>query len=90
MDGVKTAKKIKHGDEVLLSDFSFPATANVVEDLGAKPVFIDVKLDTFNMDSDCLKNKLSEKYESGYFVDALGNPSGIHSIKIFAKNITSH
>ena len=63
--------KIKHGDEVLLSDFSFPATANVVEDLGAKPVFIDVKLDTFNMDSDCLKNKLSENTKAVIFVDAL-------------------
>lgn len=77
--------KIKHGDEVLLSDFSFPATANVVEDLGAKPVFIDVKLDTFNMDSDCLKNKLSENTKAVIFVDALGNPSGIHSIKNICK-----
>ena len=37
------------GDEVIVSDFSWPATANVVEDLGARPVFSDVSLETFNM-----------------------------------------
>ena len=35
------------GDEVAISDFSFPATANVVEDLGAKPIFVDVNINHF-------------------------------------------
>lgn len=73
--------KIQKGDEVLISDFSFPATANVVEDLGAKPVFVDVKLDTFNMDPDNLEKRLSKKTKAVIFVDALGNPSGISDIK---------
>ncbi len=30
------------GDEVIVSDFSFPASGNVVEDLGARPVYADV------------------------------------------------
>ena len=34
---------ISEGDEVIVSDFSFPATANAVEDLGAIPVFADVE-----------------------------------------------
>ena len=45
------------GDEVAVSDFSFPATANVVEDLGAKPLFVDVDPLSFNM---CFKAVLAE------------------------------
>jgi perosamine synthetase len=38
------------GDEVIVPDFTFPATANVVELVGATPILIDVDLATFNMD----------------------------------------
>jgi DegT/DnrJ/EryC1/StrS aminotransferase family len=38
------------GDEVITSPVSWPATANVVLHLGAKPVFIDVEPDTLNID----------------------------------------
>lgn len=69
------------GDEVIVSDFSFPATANVVEDVGAKPVFADVSLETFNMLPEELENKITERTRAVIFVDALGNPSGIHAIK---------
>jgi dTDP-4-amino-4,6-dideoxygalactose transaminase len=72
---------IKPGDEVLLSDFSFPATANVVEDLYAYPVFVDVDLETYNMRPDDLEKKITKKTKAVIFVDALGNPSGIHRIK---------
>lgn len=69
------------GDEVIVSDFSFPATANVVEDVGAKPVFADVSLETFNMLPEDLEKKITERTRAVIFVDALGNPSGIHAIK---------
>jgi len=41
---------LKPGDEVLVPAFTWIATANVVEHLGAKPVFVDVDLRTFNID----------------------------------------
>lgn len=75
------ATDIKSGDEVIISDFSFPATANVVEDLGAIPVFADVSLETFNMLPEELEKKITPKTKAVIFVDALGNPSGIHKIK---------
>ena len=71
---------IKPGDEVIVSDFSFPATANVVEDIGAIPVFADVSLDTFNLLPEELEKKITPKTKSVIFVDAFGNPSGLHSI----------
>lgn len=69
------------GDEVIVSDFSFPASANVVEDLGAIPVFADVDLNTFNMLPSELEKKISPRTKAVIFVDALGNPTGVTEIK---------
>lgn len=72
---------IKPGDEVIVSDFSFPATVNVVEDLYATPIFADVDKETYNMNPVDLEKKITRKTKAIIFVDALGNPSGIHKIK---------
>jgi len=72
---------IKQGDEVIISDFSFPATVNVVEDLNATPVFADVDPETFNMDPVELEQKITKWTKAVIFVDALGNPGGIHVVK---------
>lgn len=72
---------IKPGDEVAISDFSFPATANVVEDLGARPVFVDVSPSTFNMCVDDLLSKLTPKTKAVIFVDSFGNPTGQYDVK---------
>jgi len=69
------------GDEVIVSDFSYPASANVIEDLGATPVFADVDLNTFNMLPSELESKITEKTKAVMFVDALGNPTGVIEIK---------
>ena len=68
------------GEEVVVSDFSFPATANVVEDLGATPVFADVSRETYNMRPETLEALLTPRTKAVIFVDALGNPSGLHAI----------
>ena len=41
---------LKPGDEVIVPGFTWVATANVVELMGAKPVFCDIELSTFNID----------------------------------------
>ncbi|MDE0784626.1 MAG: DegT/DnrJ/EryC1/StrS aminotransferase family protein [Planktomarina sp.] len=72
---------VKAGDRVAVSDFSWPATCNVVEDLGAIPVFIDVDIHTYNMCPIDLEKKLESSFAGVIVVDALGNPSGIGQIK---------
>lgn len=49
------------GDEVIVPAFSYVATANVVELVGAKCVFADIDLDTFNIDVAQLKDLISDK-----------------------------
>lgn len=72
---------ISTGDEVIVSDFSFPASVNVIEDTGAKPIFADVDLETFNMMPEELEKKITQKTKAVIFVDTFGNPTGIHKIK---------
>ncbi len=43
------------GDLVIVTAYSFIATANVIELCGAQPVFVDIQPDTFNLDPDCLE-----------------------------------
>jgi perosamine synthetase len=49
------------GDEVVVPAFTWVSTANVVEYVGATPVFCDVELDTFNLDPDALAASISER-----------------------------
>lgn len=48
------------GDEVILPSFTFVASANVVEYVGAKPVFVDIDLDTFNIDVSKIEDSITE------------------------------
>lgn len=72
---------IGDGDEVIVSDFSFPASSNVVEDVGARVVFADVSLETYNMLPQELESKITEKTKAVIFVAALGNPTGLTKIQ---------
>lgn len=55
------ALNIKAGDEVIVPDFTFPATANVVEAVGATPKFVDIDLDTFCIDTDKIEEQITKK-----------------------------
>src|SRR5918912_1768791 len=52
---------LKPGDEVIVPAFTWVATANVVEYMGAKPVFCDIDLATFNLDTAQLEGRVSER-----------------------------
>ncbi len=49
---------VRAGDLVLVTTYSWIATANVIELCGAQPVFVDIQPDTFNMDPDQLESIL--------------------------------
>lgn len=52
------ALDVRPGDIVLVTAYSWVATANVIELCGARPVFVDIRPDTFNMDPACLEAAL--------------------------------
>jgi perosamine synthetase len=49
------------GDEVIVPAFTWVSTANVVEHLGAKPVFCDVDLATYNIDTELIAGLVTER-----------------------------
>ncbi len=49
------------GDEVIIPDFTFIATSNVISRLGATPVFVDIDKDTYNMDPSLIQSKITRK-----------------------------
>lgn len=49
------------GDEVLVPDFTFPASANVIRHCGATPVLVDIDLATFNIDVADLEKKITPR-----------------------------
>jgi perosamine synthetase len=52
---------LKAGDEVIVPAFTWVSTANVVEYMGAKPVFCDVDLATFNIDTAAIEPLITER-----------------------------
>jgi dTDP-4-amino-4,6-dideoxygalactose transaminase len=68
------------GDEVIVPAFSYIATANVVELVGAKPVFIDINLDTFNIDVNKIEAAITSKTKAIIPVHEFGLASDITQI----------
>ncbi|MBN1762913.1 MAG: DegT/DnrJ/EryC1/StrS family aminotransferase [Methanomicrobia archaeon] len=52
---------IQHGDEVIVPSFTFIATANAPLFVGAKPVFADIEEETYGLDPEDVKEKITGK-----------------------------
>jgi dTDP-4-amino-4,6-dideoxygalactose transaminase len=52
---------LSEGDEVIMPSFSFVSTANAVVRLGAKPVFVDIRPDTLNMNEELIASAVSPR-----------------------------
>jgi len=76
---------IKRGDEVIVPAFSYIATANVVELLGAKSVFVDIDINTFNIDASKIESKITDKTKAIIPVHEFGLPCDISTVCEIAK-----
>ncbi|MBD3186392.1 aminotransferase class I/II-fold pyridoxal phosphate-dependent enzyme [Candidatus Bathyarchaeota archaeon] len=76
---------IKRGDEVLVPSFSFIASANAVLNFGAKPIFVDVDRETFNMSVDDIPSKINERTKAIMPVHLYGLPAAMDSLEEIAE-----
>jgi dTDP-4-amino-4,6-dideoxygalactose transaminase len=65
------ALEVGPGDDVIVSDFTFAASANAVTYVGARPVFIDSDTSTWNMDPDLLAEELAARAKRGTLPKAI-------------------
>ena len=73
------------GDEVILPSHTFIATANTVVQVGAKPVFVDIDLATYNIDPAKIEEKITRKTKAIMPVDQVGLPVDLDKIHSIAK-----
>ena len=76
-------RKINPGDEVITVAAGFPTTVSPVIQYGAVPVFVDVTLDTYNIDCNQIEKALSTKTKAVMLAHTLGNPFDIKRVKEF-------
>lgn len=68
------------GHEVIVPSFTYVATANAVEYCGARPVFADIDLDTFNLDPRQVEERLSARTVAVLPVHLFGLPADMESL----------
>jgi dTDP-4-amino-4,6-dideoxygalactose transaminase len=68
------------GDEIITSTFTFFATAGVISRLGAKPVFVDIDLNTFNINPDLIEKAITPKTRAIIPVHLYGQVSEMDEI----------
>ncbi len=78
-------RQVKRGDEVITVAAGFPTTVAPILQYGAVPVFVDVKLPEYNIDSSLLENALSDKTKVVMIAHTLGNPFDIKTVKEFCE-----
>ncbi len=68
------------GDEVVSVSHSFIATANAIRYCGATPVFVDVSLDTFNVDASLVAAAIGPKTKAAIVVHQMGMPADLEAL----------
>ena len=75
---------IKPADEVITTPFSFFATAETILLVGAKPIFIDIRRDSYNLDYEKLEMAISSKTKAIIAVSLYGQTADMKNINKIA------
>ena len=76
---------MKPGDEVITVAAGFPTTVNPIMQNNLVPVFVDVELETYNVNVEELEKAISEKTKAIILAHTLGNPFNIQKVKEFCE-----
>jgi len=74
-------RAIKKGDEVIGIAAGFPTTVNPIVQFGAIPVFVDVDLETHNVNADLIEAAITPKTKAIMLAHTLGNPYNLEKVK---------
>lgn len=78
-------RQVVPGDEVITVAAGFPTTVAPIVQLGAVPVFVDVTLGTYNVDTTQLERALSSKTKAIMLAHTLGNPFDVDAVGAFCR-----
>lgn len=76
-------RRLKPGDEVITIAAGFPTTITPIIQNKLVPVFLDIELDTYNIDLNNLEKALSKKTKAVFLAHTLGNPFNLNRAKKF-------
>ena len=79
------AAGIKSGDEVIVPDLTFVATANAVAYIGAKPVLVDIDADTLCISPEAIERAITPRTRAIVPVHLYGHPADMDVINAIAK-----
>ncbi len=83
--GITVAVKARgrgKGDEIITTPFSFIASGNALLHEGIKPIFVDINLNTLNIDTSKIEEKISPKTKGLMLVDIFGLPNNAKEIEL--------
>ena len=75
---------LQPGDEVIIPAVTYIATANAVEYMGGKPVFVDIRPDTLNIDENAIEKSITNKTKAIIVVHIYGHPCEMDTIMAIA------
>jgi CDP-6-deoxy-D-xylo-4-hexulose-3-dehydrase len=78
-------RSIKPGDEVITVAAGFPTTVNPIIQNNCIPVFVDVDISTYNINTAQLEEAYSEKTKAVMIAHTLGNPYNLKAVKAFTE-----
>tara|TARA_B100000287_G_scaffold435034_1_gene501530 strand:- start:2129 stop:3229 length:1101 start_codon:yes stop_codon:yes gene_type:complete len=76
---------IRPGDEIITTPFTFISTVEVILLLKAKPIFVDIREDTFNINEELIERAITKKTKAIIPVSLFGQTSDMDSINSIAK-----
>jgi dTDP-4-amino-4,6-dideoxygalactose transaminase len=76
---------VQPGDEIITTPLTFAATANVILYTGAKPIFVDIRPDTFNIDEDKIEAAITNRTRGILPVHFGGEPCNMKRINAIAQ-----
>ena len=75
------AMDIQPGDEIITTPFTFIATAETIALMKAKPVFVDIEPDTFNIDANLIEAAITDKTKAIMPVSLFGQPADMDALE---------